>query len=69
MAEKVAGWVNGLEGMRAEAWRGESCSEMRREMTQTWLKGFSSIPWAGSFNGSLDVGEKREEELKMPLRT
>lgn len=39
-------WINGLEGMRAEAWRGESCSEMRREMTKPWLKGFSIINWA-----------------------
>lgn len=60
-------WINGLEGMRAEAWRGESFSEMRREMTKPWLKGFSIVNWAGGFNGSFDVWEKREEELKMPL--
>lgn len=54
--------------MRAEAWRGESFSETRREMTQPWLKGFSIVNWAGGFSGSFDVWEKREEELKMPLR-
>lgn len=54
--------------MRAEAWRGESFSETRREMTQPWLKGFSIVNWAGGFNGSFDVWEKREEEMKMPLR-
>lgn len=54
--------------MRAEAWRGDSFSEMRREMTKTWLKGCSIINWAGRFNGDFDVWKKREKELKMPLR-
>lgn len=37
-------------------------------MTKPWLKGFSIVNWPGGFNGSFDVWEKREEELKMPLR-
>lgn len=61
-------WINGPEGRRAEARRGDSFSEMRREMTKTWLKGCSIINWAGRFNGGFDIWEKREEELKMPLR-
>lgn len=52
--------------MRAEAWRGDSFSEMRCEMTKTWLKGCSIINWAGRFNGDFDVWKKREKELKMP---
>lgn len=56
-------------GMRAEAWRGERFRDMRHEMTKPWLKGFSIINWPDRFNSGFDIWERREEELKMPLRT